>query len=169
MSKVICFWYPVFVGILLGVMQIGLFFQLSLTLSSSFRTFLMVTLAWLIGSAIGATTLSNRPLKVLLFVMLVGYGAVNLLVLSSPYSTGFWFIYALIIVLIGLYPGAFFGHMGRYYPARILFFRENNGFIIGTVAGTILFALYGRVILWGLPVLLALLLLIIPQRVFSSE
>jgi hypothetical protein len=162
------FWYPVLVGVLLGLTQTGLFFQLSFTLSSSFGTFLMVTLAWLVGSAIGTATLSQKPLKILLLLMLTGYGAVNLFVTLLPFRTGWWWLYALIIVLIGLYPGAFFARMGRYYPARLLFFRENNGFITGIVTGTLLFMLYGRVVLWGLPVVLALLLLAIPKKLLEK-
>ena len=45
--------YPSIVGLMLGLFQTGLFFQLAFTLSSSFRTYLMVTVCWLIGSAIG--------------------------------------------------------------------------------------------------------------------
>jgi hypothetical protein len=167
MSKIIHFWYPVFVGLLLGLMQTGLFFQLSFTLSSGFGTYLMITLAWLVGSAIGTAFLAQKPLKLFLLIMLGGYGAVNLLLIWLPFRTGWWWIYALIIVLIGLYPGVFFGRMGRYYPAKVLFFRENNGFFTGIIIGTLLFMLYGRVILWGLPVLLAFLLMMIPEKVWE--
>lgn len=169
MGKLIRFWYPVLVGMLLGLMQTGLFLQLSFTLSSSFGTFLMVTLAWLIGSAIGAYALSHKSPKLFLVVSLAGYGGVNLLLMLLPFRTGWWLLYALAVVLIGLYPGVFFGRMGRYYPARQLFFRENNGFIIGIVIGTLLFMLYGRNVLWGIPMVLATLLLVIPESVLQAE
>ena len=45
--------YPALVGLLLGLLQTGLYFQLSFALSSSIRTFLLVTVCWLVGSVIG--------------------------------------------------------------------------------------------------------------------
>jgi hypothetical protein len=169
MGKLIRFWYPVLVGMLLGLMQTGLFLQLSFTLSSSFGTFLMVTLSWLIGSAIGVYALSHKPLKLFLVVSLAGYGGINLLLVLLPFSTEWWPLYALIVVLMGLYPGVFFGRMGQYYSARVLFFRENNGFIVGLVAGTLLFMLYGRGVLWGLPLVMAILLFTIPEGIFDRH
>jgi hypothetical protein len=167
MRRLIHYWYPVLVGMLLGFMQTGLFLQLSFTLSSSFRTYLMVTLSWLIGSAIGVYAFSHRPLKLFLVVSLVGYGGINLLLVVFPFRTEWWPLYALVVVLIGLYPGVFFGRVGRHYPARILFFRENNGFIAGLVTGTLLFMLVGRVVLWGLPLGMAIVLFTIPQGTFD--
>ena len=153
---------------LLGLIQTGLFLQLSFTLSSSFGTYLMVTLAWLIGSAIGAYRLSHRSLKLFLIVSIAGYFGVNLLLMLLPFRTEWWFMYALAVVLIGLYPGVFIGRMGNYYPARLLFFRENNGFILGLVIATLLFMLLGRVMLWGLPSILALVLFLVPETVFEK-
>ena len=107
-------------------------------------------------------------LKLLLIISLLAYSSVNLLVILMPFRTTWWLLYVLIIILIGIYPGAFFGRMGTYYPARLLFFRENNGFITGIVSGTILFMLYGRIILWVIPAGLALLLLVIPETILKE-
>ncbi len=49
--------------------------------------------------------------------------------------------------------------------ARALFFRENNGFIVGIVAVTLLFMLGGRIVLWILPAGLALVV----AQVVKSE
>jgi hypothetical protein len=146
--------YPSLVGVLLGLLQTGLFFQLSFALSSSFRTFLMVTVAWLVGSAVGTRIGPRKNLRLndFLAVALLAYFVCAALPLIAPFRTDIWFVYAGLIALTGLYPGVFFVHLGAVYPARTLFFRENNGFILGLVGGTVLFLIAGRLALWIAPV-----------------
>jgi hypothetical protein len=155
--KLLHWLYPVLVGILLGLIQTGLFFQLTFTLSSSFRTFLMVTVCWLIGSVIGIRLVAHVqfPLNGFVALALLAYFTCVALLGIAPFNTHLWVVYAVLIGLTGLYPGVFFVRLGQYYPARDLFFRENNGFIIGLVSGTLLFLLIGRVALWGMPLAVA--------------
>ena len=54
------FLYPVGVGLLLGLLQTGLLLQLSFTLSSGFGTYLLLTVCWLTGGALGVLGLA-RP------------------------------------------------------------------------------------------------------------
>lgn len=149
--------YPSIVGILLGLLQTGLFFQLAFTLSSSFRTFLMITVCWLVGSVVGIRMAKGAKLPLNGFVLLAaaGYFACVVLLGAAPFNTQLWPVYAALIMLTGLYPGVFFVRMGAYYSTRALFFKENNGFIIGLVGSTFLFMLFGRVALWLLPILVA--------------
>jgi hypothetical protein len=149
--------YPLVVGLLLGLLQTGLFFQLSFTLSSSFHTFLMVTICWLIGSALGIRFGGRLPLPLNAFLLLalLSYFAIVALLGAAPFNTGLWPLYAVLIAVTGLYAGQFFAQAGRHYTAQQLFFRENNGFILGLVSGTILFLLFGRPALWVVPVLVA--------------
>jgi hypothetical protein len=149
--------YPSVVGILLGLLQTGLFFQLAFTLSSSFRTFLMITVCWLVGSVIGIR-LAKRvtlPLNGFILVAIGAYFACVALLGAAPFNTQLWPFYAALIVLTGLYPGVFFVRLDAYYSTRALFFRENNGFIIGLIGSTFLFLLLGRGALWVMPVLIA--------------
>lgn len=158
--------YPALIGLLLGLLQTGLFFQLSFKMSSSFRTFLMVTICWLIGSAIGVQIARRwqaaHLLRGLLLAALAAYWGCAILVNAAPFDTQLWPIYATLIVVTGVYPGAFFVRMGGVYAARDLFFRENNGFILGMLSGTILFMLQGRSILWIAPVVVVVLILMLP-------
>lgn len=149
--------YPPLVGILLGLLQTGLYFQLSFTLSSSFRTFLMVTVCWLVGSVIGVHIASRVHLHLndFLWLALAAYFACAVLLGLAPFDTQLWPAYASLIVLAGLYPGVFFVRLGEHYSARDLFFRENNGFIIGVIGGTLLFLVMGRLALWLMPALVA--------------
>jgi hypothetical protein len=164
-------YYPALVGLLLGLLQTGLYFQLSFTLSSSIRTFLLVTVCWLVGSAIGTAVAKRVQVGLGAFILLAlaGYFACVLLLAAAPFQTQLWPVYASLIMLTGLYPGVFFVRMGMFYKARDLFFRENNGFIIGLAAGTLLYLLVGRAALWILPTVLALVLMIGSRRVLAQE
>jgi hypothetical protein len=155
--KIVRWIYPSLVGLLLGLLQTGLFFQLSFTLSSSYRTFLMITVCWLFGSVIGLrlAKAANWPLNNILALALVAYFACVVLLAVAPFQTQIWPLYAGLIGLMGLYPGVFFTRLSGYYSARTLFFRENNGFILGLISGTLMFLLLGRSVLWTLPILVA--------------
>ena len=146
--------YPSIVGILLGSLQTGLYFQLSFTLSSSFTTFLMVTVCWLLGSAIGVSIAKQVRASVNVFLVLAlsAYLSCILLLTTAPFNTDLWPIYACSIILTGLYPGIFFVRLNDFYSARELFFKENNGFIAGLICGTILFLLKGRGALLVIPI-----------------
>mgnify|MGYP001189077194 FL=1 len=145
--------YPSLVGFLLGLLQTGLFFQLTFTLSSSFRTFLMITVCWLLGSSAGIWAAKRVRLHLNGFTLLAlfTYFACAVLLGLAPFNTQLWSIYGMLIMLIGLYPGVFFVRLGAFYTARQLFFRENNGFIVGLVTGTLLFLAIGRIALWAMP------------------
>lgn len=163
--------YPSLVGLLLGLLQTGLFFQLSSTLSSGIRTFLMITVCWLLGSVIGIRVARQTSFHLNRFVLLalVGYFGCVLLLQIAPYNTQLWFVYAILIILSGLYPGVFFVRFSDHYRARDLFFRENNGFILGLVTGTFAILLLGRAALWVLPVLLAALVIVCTNRRLIGE
>lgn len=146
-------YYPLIVGLLLGMLQTGLFFQLTFTLSSTFGTFLLVTLSWLLGSATGVLYLKRLAagLRTFLAVALVAYAACGGLLSLFPFATGLWPLYAALIFMTGFYPGVFFARMSQHYTAKTLFTWENNGFIVGLILATIAFMLAGRIVLWILP------------------
>ncbi len=154
--------YPSLVGLLLGLLQTGLYLQLSFTLSSSIGTYLLVTLCWLLGSAIGAlwVSRSEMSLRVGLILALIAYAACGWFLSLAPFESSRWILYAFLVILTGLYPGLFFARMAPYYRARTLFFLENNGFILGLAAGTLLFMIAGRAILWLAPAVVAMVVLL---------
>jgi hypothetical protein len=168
--KLLYWVYPSLVGILLGLLQTGLFFQLTFTLSSSFRTFLMITVCWILGSAVGIYMAKSVRLHLNVFVLLgvLAYFTCVVLLGAAPFNTHLWPVYAVFIMLIGLYPGIFFAKLSEYYTARQLFFRENNGFIVGLVSGTLLFLILGRGALWGMPVLTAAVVMLCTTFFFRS-
>ncbi|MBZ0318104.1 MAG: hypothetical protein K8L91_16910 [Anaerolineae bacterium] len=149
--------YPLLVGLFLGFIQTGLFFQLSFTFSSSFRTYVMMVICWLVGSVLGLRVATKWavPTNGFLLIALLAYGISSVALHLRPFETTFGILYALLIILMGIYPGVFFARMSSIYQARRLFFQENNGFIIGLVGATLLFMLVGRLGIWVSPVLVA--------------
>jgi hypothetical protein len=149
--------YPLLVGFLLGSLQTGLFFQLTFTLSSGFTIYLLIVICWLLGSVVGVFYVSrwNVSLRALLLLMLLAYAACCWLVNANPFDTQVWLYYAVLIVIVGIYPGVFFAQASDLWLTRSLFFWENNGFVAGLVISTILFMLMGRSILLAMPILFA--------------
>jgi hypothetical protein len=165
--------YPLLVGLLLGAMQTALYFQLTFTLSSSFGTYLLVTLCWLLGSAFGVLAAAKTavPTHLYLLAALLAYGAVCLLLSAAPFRTEWWPLYGALVAVNGGYAGVFFGRMSSAYTARALLLTENNGFIVGLALTTLLFLTLGRVVLWLAPALLALVIALIsePDRVMKNS
>jgi hypothetical protein len=159
--KFVRLFYPFLAGLLFGLLQTGLFFQLSFSLSSGFTTYIMVTLCWVMGSAGGLFLARERQTSFIRFlgIGLLAYFACILLLMLAPFETRLWPVYALLVAVMGLAPGIFFARMASHYPARELFFRENNGFIVGLICGTLAFLLAGRVVLWLIPPMVAMTLL----------
>jgi hypothetical protein len=117
----------------------------------------MITVCWLLGSVIGIRIAKrvNASLIGFVLVTLAAYFGCVLLLRAAPFDTQLWPIYAALIVLSGIYPGVFFARLGEFYTARSLFLRENNGFIVGLVMGSLMFMVYGRASLWIAPLLAA--------------
>jgi hypothetical protein len=157
--------YPVLVGLMLGVLQTGLYLQLAFTLSSGFGTYLLVTLCWLVGSALGSLYAARLPVSsgVFLTLAIAAYAGCTVLLLTVPFGTSLWYVYAALILIVGIYPGVFFARASAVYRAGVLFFRENNGFILGLILGTLLLMVLGRAALWVPPVLLAACILLLPK------
>lgn len=158
--------YPALVGLLLGVVQTALFLQLSFALSSTFGTFLLVTLSWLLGSALGAGLLAALPLslRAFLVLLLAAYAGVVALLTFAPFNTALWPLHAALVAAAGVYPGVFFARQAQHYRASDLFFGENNGFIVGMIAATLLFLLLGQPVLWAGPPLLAGIVALFPVK-----
>jgi hypothetical protein len=158
-SPELTWFYPLITGVFLGILQTGLFFQLTFTFSSGFGTYLLITLCWLFGSVIGVTFIASTrvPTLLLLLSALAGYGICSLIPMLFAFDTSLWWLYAVIIVGVGVFPGVFFARAATQYRASYLFLWENNGFITGMVGGTLLFLVLGRPVLWVVPCLLAVL------------
>lgn len=158
---------PSLVGVLLGFVQTGLFLQLAFTLSSSITTYLTITLCWLIGSVIGVLFMTRLgwTLTQHLILTMAAYALCGITLASQPFETRLLPIYAVAIIVIGVYPGVFFERLKPRYSARSLFFLENNGFIVGVVVSTLAFMFFGQAILWIVPMVISVYLAVAGNRV----
>ena len=121
----------------------------------------MITVCWLLGSVLGIRIARQVKVELNGFILLgiLAYFTCGALLTAAPFNSQLWSLYAIFVLLIGLYPGVFFARLSQFYTARQLFFRENNGFIIGLVSGTLLFLVLGRAVLWVLPLFAAALVM----------
>lgn len=152
--------YPLLVGLLLGALQTGMFMQLMFTFSSGFSTYLMMTLCWLVGSAIGVSYTARWTLRTGYFLLaaVLAYLLCSALLILFPFDTRLGVFYAALIVVTGVYPGVFFARLSRTQQVASVFLWENNGFILGLVVGTVCYMLLGRAVLWIIPLVIGLLL-----------
>ena len=152
--------YPSIAGVLFGVVQTGYFFQLNFALSSTYGTFLLVTLSWLLGSIIGLRLgrVQILSLRVGPWLCVLPYGIAQLLLGALPFRSDLWPVYGTLVLISGIYSGLFFARLGALIqPVRKLFFAENNGFILGIVGCTLAYLALGRPVLWIAPLMLAAL------------
>jgi hypothetical protein len=89
---------------------------------------------------------------------LVPYLSTQVLLNMLPFRSDLWPLYAALVFVSGIYSGLFFARLGAVIrPVRWLFFVENNGFLLGIAACSVLYLLLGRLSLWIIPVILAVL------------
>ena len=153
--------YVLSMGVFFALLQTGYFFQLQFRLTSAYPSFLAVTLAWLIGSAAGLWLSRNagtRSVLVWLAASLAAYVLVLLLLRAFPYRMGWLPVVGLLICVSGIHAGVFFGASRHVLgTASRLFFWENNGFILGWIAGFAGYVRSGNTFHWVAPAALALI------------
>jgi hypothetical protein len=140
-------------GLLFALLQTGLFFQLQFRLTSAYPSYLAVTLAWLLGSLAGLWLGRNGRRTVWLAASLAAYYGVLILLRCFPYRIGCLPVYGLLMAVCGAQAGHFFAANRALFPsASRLFFWENNGIVLGWIAGFVGYIVFGNVFHWLAPV-----------------
>ena len=87
----------------------------------------------------------------MLLAGLAPYASFGLLALAA-YDTSLIWLHGLLVITTALYAGHFFQQERQNFE-RIgdLFFWENNGFVLGLIAGVAGFIFYGRPFLYAIP------------------
>ncbi len=155
-------WYKLyftFIGLYFSVVQLSYFLLLQLNVSSTYITYMVVVIAWMIGIIVGLwwTKLSTLAASVLSGV---AYYLVFLLVSVSPLSMWTLFFASFGVLISGIWAGHFFvAYFSKMQQADILFFHENNGFLLGILFTIFGFSMHGNnFLLWG-PLYCAILLI----------
>ena len=81
-------------------------------------TILLVTLCWLLGSAIMLSSQVFAPFSAFLSL---AYSVINVILIFAPVDTQLAPIYVTVIAPTGIYPGVFFMRFSSVYSAQALF------------------------------------------------
>lgn len=135
-------------GVELALLQTGSFFHLQVRLTAAYPSYLTVLLTWLAGSIIGLRLGRGRSSRMLIIwsvaALLTYYGS-YLLLLRFPYDLTLLPIHGAATLTAGIAAGLFFATARPLLAsASPLFFWENNGFIVGWVAGFVGYTLWAE-------------------------
>jgi len=150
--------YFMFTGLYFSVLQFSYFLVLQLNVSSTYITYMVVVLAWMLGTVVG---LWWTKLNTVLIGLLGGIAYYFVFLLVSVSSLSIWTLTlaSVGVFISGLWAGRFFVHYFTRVPdTDKLFFHENNGFLIGIIITVIGFAQYGKLFLMWSPLFCATLL-----------
>ena len=165
--------YIVVAGFLFAFLQTGYFYQLQFWMTSAYPSYVTVTLAWLVGSALGLT-LGKQASSISSFgwlgASLCAYYGVLVLLRSFPYHLGWLPLQGLLISISGLQAGHFVAvNRSLFKSASRLFFWENNGFVLGWATGFAGYAWLGDSFHWTAPVLTGLIYWLLFKAVVAGD
>jgi len=131
-------------GIWLGLSQVCLGFSIMASAGASALWFFLTLLIWLCGSAAGVVLLKPGTGRYLIFVALLSAIAARQALMSLPFDNGALIIGLSAAFILGAYAGLFFRERSmEWNQVRLLLFYENNGFLLGFVAGSALIFVSG--------------------------
>jgi len=151
-------------GLQFALIQFGIFLLLQINVSSTYITYALVTICWMVGVIFGIWSNKASPFKLIL-LQILSYYFVYLIVGVAPFSVATLPIASLAIMMAGLWAGRFFVVLlAGMKKADSLFFHENNGFTVGIALFFAGFTLFGRDFLLIAPFVTFLLMILIVWR-----
>jgi hypothetical protein len=136
--------YAFATGFYLALLQFSYFMILQINISSTYLTYMTVVVSWMLGAMIGLWWHALKPGLVLLAGIASYYG-IYLLVIFDPLSDTTFLLAAAGVFVTGMWGGRFFLEwLTHFRRMDAIFFHENNGFLLGTVALFIGFTSLGR-------------------------
>jgi hypothetical protein len=142
------------IGLWLALMQYSYWFLLEVHLSSRSTSFFVALFFWLLGFLVGLNLRAPRAFVTLVGAAPLAYYAALALLEAFPYRLALVPVVGAAISTAGMLAGAYFPHAGaRFEKVKLLFFHENNGFIVGILASLIGSVFWGRLLLVLAPAL----------------
>jgi len=148
-------------GFWLGLTQVSLAFALIAGAGASALLFFALTGIWLGGGALGGVFVRGRAVTTVLTAALVVSVAARILLFAYPFSNIGTIAGLIAGGLCGGYAAAFMAERSAMWAnPRAVLLHENNGFVLGWVAGALLLILSANVLAFlalglGLALLLA--------------
>ncbi len=130
-------------GLYFGVTQVALFFEVQVRLSATSDKYFLLVLLWMFGAAIGLRSRFAPSLSRSMLGSLACYSVLLVLLRVMPPSIGAWVTLGLLVPILALPAGTLFRDLGPRLSASSLFLHENNGFVLGTAIGMLLFVAIG--------------------------
>ncbi len=154
-------------GLHFALLQFGYIYLLQIHITSTYLTFAMVTLAWMAGVLAGLWW-QKGDAHTGLGLGLLSYFIVHLLTQLYPFSTATLYPAAFFILTSGFWAGRFFPFMGQRLPRMdLIFFHENNGFLLGIILCFAGITLWGRGALIWLPTVTGTALALFGRQPFT--
>ena len=145
-----------FMGVFLGLLQMGYVFSVHMMLSSTFNSYLYILTAWLIGGIIGVCSKRMKSLPLVLLAAVISYAISQFLLSIAPFHKEFLVVHASLSSSGGILGGVLFKLARPWFThVRDMFFHENNGFLCGIIAAFIGTTLYGHAFVVIAPMALA--------------
>ena len=126
-------------GVLFGLLQWGAFFQLQSFLASTALVWLAATITWLAGSLIGLLLKTSWHEAYWILATISAYLSLIWLARWHPYDFAWMPVLLGCVLVMGAYAGRFFLLRERVFGrVKWLFFIENTGFVVGSIAALVL-------------------------------
>ncbi|RMF06672.1 MAG: hypothetical protein D6762_08970 [Candidatus Neomarinimicrobiota bacterium] len=134
---------PFLLGVYFGLLQNSAYFLFQCYVTATFLGYFFLTVAWLGG--IWFQLQWPRPLSLSrsLGLSAGAYGLYYILLRLIPPATPAFPVYAFLVFLMAQPAGALFRTRCNTWDTATLFFRENNGFVLGLVLGLLGFIHWG--------------------------
>ena len=134
-------------GFWLGLAQVSLAFALIAGAGASALLFFALTGIWLGGGALGGVFVRGRAVTIVLAAALAVSITTRILLSSYPFSNIGTIAGLIAASLCGAYAAAFMAERAALWTnARAVLLHENNGFVLGWVAGALLLILSANVL-----------------------
>lgn len=125
--------YATVCGLHFALLQFGYLLLLQMDVSSTYLTYMIVSLAWIGGTLLGLWWKNLNPMLALT-VGIISYDLSYILLISYPFRDFVLPLAFIGIMLTGLWAGRFFVVLlPLFAQTNQLFLLENNGFIIGII------------------------------------
>lgn len=147
-------------GLHFALLQFSYVLLLQINISSTYLTYAIVVMSWMAGTMIGLWW-ERLEASGGVIIGLLSYYSVYALLINDPFSTLALPVSAVGVGVTGVWAGRFFVVMLPLFKrADILFFHENNGFLLGIVSVFLGFTLLGRPFMLWTPLISAAALLL---------
>ncbi|MBI2418019.1 MAG: hypothetical protein HYV28_08985, partial [Ignavibacteriales bacterium] len=145
---------PIFsAGLFFGILQSAIYFSVLVFVTATFMGYFIIMLMWVSGAAIVLRVNFTFNIRTSLTFTLCIFYLFLLVVKTSTPSVWLYPLYGIMVLCMAFPSGQIIKLFAEKISAGSLFLQENNGFIIGSILGFILFLKFGVRFIYLAPVI----------------